>query len=301
MSVTLTTLSSDNFNRANQYPLGGLWVIDIAGDQGLAVVNDQADVQLASPTNNTLGYEIYNYSLPNDQFATVAITSTFFDGSSTGGSGGGPTYPEIKIKARVTDIGVSSANGPAYSLLIQCNGIFVAWSLIQETGTQIASGFQSAFAGDTFTIAVVGTTVYALHNGTVMTSVTNTSFASGSAAMWFYNDGFGSSGGLVSLFAVGSAADPAGGDSYNSSIPYLGTVTVVASAPAGLKNPFVGKMLVLASVPPGFANAPYLGHVVQGTPASAGIDTDTLLGQVVVVASAPANDPDPFLGTIDSE
>jgi hypothetical protein len=108
----------------------------------------------------------------------------------------------------------------------------------------------------------------------------------------------GSTGGLISRFNVGSASTT--GDTYDSTKPYLGTVTVVSNPDSGKPNPFVGKMLVLASAPAGI-NSPYLGHIVEGNAGSAGSDADPILGQVVVVASAPAGVPDPFLGTIDKE
>jgi hypothetical protein len=295
MSVTLTTLSSDNFQRANAFPLGGLWTLDVAGDIGLEVVNDGANAPVveSSPSPEAQeGYQYYNFSLPADCFASA---------TATGNMNSGDTNQQIIIRVRATDIGGTAGNGPGYRLSISASGSWVLW---QDTGTPIASGGTTLHAGDVFTIACIGTTVYALQNSTILGSVTNTSYSSGSAAMYILNEKayFEQYGGapLVSLFAVGSAAASGGGgsDTYNPAIPYLGTVTVVASAPAGLKNPFVGKMLVLSSAPASPAG-PYLGHVVEGSAPSSG--PDNLLGQVVVVAVAPAGAPDPFLGTVDKE
>jgi hypothetical protein len=139
-----------------------------------------------------------------------------------------------------------------------------------------------------------------------------TEFATGEGADNPCGFGVGSMAGIASAASAygfnllnapyqgGSGGGSGGGsDTYNPAIPFLGSVTVVASAPTGLKNPFAGKMLVLASAPAGFPHAPYLGHVVEGAAPPSG--PDNLLGQVVVVASAPAGVPDPFLGTIDKE
>jgi len=86
------------------------------------------------------------------------------------------------------------------------------------------------------------------------------------------------------------------GDVYDATIPFIGSIRIVGSAPAGASNPFVGTVKVLASIPSGPPN-PYLGNAVIGTP-SAG-DSNPVLGQVSVVGSAPAGDSDPFLGQVE--
>jgi hypothetical protein len=156
--------------------------------------------------------------------------------------------------------------------------------------------------GGIFSIAVVGTTVYALYNGTVLTSVTNTSFSSGSAAMYFTNDVFGSSGGLVSLFAVGSASNSGGGGSdpaYDPTKPFIGAVRILQNPPSNVKVvPFIGTMINLGSTPPSkFPNPAYIGDYVAGTPVSN--DTNPQLGQYVEITELPAGQEATFLGSVE--
>jgi hypothetical protein len=88
----------------------------------------------------------------------------------------------------------------------------------------------------------------------------------------------------------------AAGNSYSATIPFLGSVRIVGSAPSGDPDPFVGTVRVIASAPAGLQN-PYLGNVRTVTSAPAG-DNNAELGQVVIVASAPSGDLDPYLGNV---
>jgi hypothetical protein len=294
MSITLTTLSSDNFQRANAYPLGGLWVYDYSGMDGLEIDSHLANApvnQPGSPSNLTFGEQGYNYSLPNDHFVSITLADHVLNSDVL-----------ITLGARM-DLVTRPQTVPgefSVNLVLQSSGgNTLSWYLYTDEAAGFINGFVFANVGDVFTLACIGSTCYVLQNGTILGQHTTNAYVSGTGTytgMFLSNQGTGDETGFVSLYAVGSASVPSSGDSYDPTKPYLGTVRVVSgpdndSAP----NPFIGTFEVLASAPAGFPNAPYLGHIVEGS-APAGAKNPNL-GQVVVVASAPAGASDPFLGT----
>jgi hypothetical protein len=95
--------------------------------------------------------------------------------------------------------------------------------------------------------------------------------------------------------AMATFAAPAG-NAYDPTKPFIGSVRVLGSAPAGEANEFIGTMRVLVDAPAGEAN-PYLGSVTVGTPSSG--DSNPALGQVVIVSSVPAGETDEYLGQIE--
>ena len=277
---TLTPLFSDNFQRANVSPLAAPWAIDENGDTGLAIVSDLCGDAGGA---NTTGVQLYEETLPNDQYVSATLGGPLQSGSSG-----------FEISARTTDNGVQFTPGhwPGYALVVY--GFFgtIGWNLFCSTGGLIASESGLTInSGDTFTLAIVGTTVYVLQNSTLLTSFSNSAVSSGGSALACISNGNGNSV-QVSNFVVGSASS-----GYDPTKIFLGSVRVLGSAPAGRSNPFLGTVKVIASAPAGLTN-PYLGSVVVGAPS--GPQTDPSLGQVVEVASAPANDTDPFLGTVET-
>jgi hypothetical protein len=98
--------------------------------------------------------------------------------------------------------------------------------------------------------------------------------------------------GVIATFYKASSDPP-----YDSTKPFLGSVRIVGSAPAGARVAFLGTVINIGGTPPAGLSNPYLGNVVVGTP-SAG-DSNPSLGQVCEVDSAPAGDPDPFLGVVE--
>ena len=88
------------------------------------------------------------------------------------------------------------------------------------------------------------------------------------------------------------------GNAYDSTKPFIGSIRVAGSAPAGEPNEFIGTFRIITSAPNGLPN-PYLGNVTVGTPSSN--DTNPFLGQAVIVDSAPSGDPDDYLGQIEEE
>ena len=75
----------------------------------------------------------------------------------------------------------------------------------------------------------------------------------------------------------------------------LGSVTEVESVPSGDTDIFLGTVTVVSSAPSCVPNL-YLGRIKSGSPS--GSQNNPSLGQVLIVAIAPANDTDPFLGTV---
>jgi hypothetical protein len=96
--------------------------------------------------------------------------------------------------------------------------------------------------------------------------------------------------------AIKSTSSAPPGNAYDPTKPFIGSVRVLGSAPAGEANEFIGTMRVITSAPVGEAN-PYLGSVTLGTPSSG--DSNPALGQVVVVSSVPVGETDEYLGQVE--
>jgi hypothetical protein len=111
--------------------------------------------------------------------------------------------------------------------------------------------------------------------------------------IWSSEINFVTSPGLVSSAVVMTAqsAPPSGG-----SLPFLGSVRVVANAPSGMASPFLGTVKVLEAAPSNVPN-PYLGTVVSVGSAPGTVPNPTI-GEVVLVESAPSGVPEQFIGEI---
>jgi hypothetical protein len=277
----LTPLFSDNFTRANVSPLTSPWAIDTAGEASLQIVSDFCQNVGGA---NSQGVQLYNETLPNDQYASATVGATF------------PSAAALNIMARTTQNAIPffSTNWPGYKLSIYGSNAYLYCSTGGLLGfVPIVPGVS---IGDTFTIAIVGTTVYLLHNSTQLAAVTNTSVSSGGSALATATDNSGNAV-KVSSFVVGSAsATPPGDPLDDPTLIYLGQVVVVGSAPAGDSSPYLGHVHVITNPRAGASN-PYLGKVTVLGAAPAG-NTDPLLGEVVVVGSVPAGEADVYLGSV---
>jgi len=173
MSINLTQLAADNFSRANVNPLTSPWAIDVAADPGLQIVSDLCE---ATVLNSACG-QIYNYAggTPNDQYASMTIQSFVLANSPLG-----------LVLVRWTDNGTSIGSvvtALTYELQIRQNAGELGWRIFSGGTGIIASGNTTFTVGDTFTLAVVGTTLFVLQNGTQLTSISNTSHSSGVTAL----------------------------------------------------------------------------------------------------------------------
>jgi len=165
--IQLTQLASDNFNRANENPLsqGGNWSVNQSGDT-LQVVSDACEVGTLSASC----VETYTgQTLPNNQYASVTIKSLT-----------AANFPQIQLYAR-SNGGVLFSTLTAYELLLSttASALFLyAW--VSGTRTAVISSFPiTVSAGDVWTLAPDGTTVYIFKNGTQLTSGIDSTVTSG--------------------------------------------------------------------------------------------------------------------------
>jgi hypothetical protein len=186
MSLNLTPIASDNFTRANENPLsqGGNWTLDTFGDAPLEIVSDLCQ----STTVFSNAGEFYSgVSTPNDQYASMTISF--------------PTNGGENLLNRATDNGSTLTSLPAYRLIVF--NFTGGWELFAATSL-IASGPSTVASGDVWTLAVVGTTVYIVQNGTILDTITNTSYASGLTMLAISPNA--SQSATLSNFVMGSAS-----------------------------------------------------------------------------------------------
>jgi hypothetical protein len=281
MSLTLTPLQSDNFQRANQNPLVSPWEPDLHGDSPLQVVSDTCE---GAGTNGNAMIFSYTGGLPNDQYASVTLAE-----APTVNSGFGCI---VRLTDNASNPYGQSTGYRFAAVMSGAGGGAANWGVYWEFGL-LASGTATVAAGDVWTLAVVGTTIYVIQNGNVLDSFTDTKYSSG-VAMLLAQPDFETSAVQISNFVIGSAstaAPPSGGG-----VPFLGSVRVVASAPSNVPSPFLGTVKVVSNAPSGVLN-PYLGNVVSVGSAPNGAPNPSL-GEVVIVANAPAGVNDPYLGEL---
>jgi hypothetical protein len=189
MSLILTQLQQELFQYTNRSPLTTPWALDSFNDPGLQV---QATIEECVGTATGPCAQFYNYAggLPNNQYVTVSVQSI----SAT-------SYVEMMI--RVTDTGVVFSSLPGYRFYINGNG---TWAILNPFGPLTSGSGVTVSNNDLFTLAAVGTTIYAYHNSTLLGSVTDTSYSSGSVIV--ATDAQGSISNLIiNGVVIGSAAN----------------------------------------------------------------------------------------------
>jgi hypothetical protein len=323
MSLNLTPLQSDSFQRANVSPLTSPWTIDEDNDAGFQIVSEVAEPSLGS----TECAQFYTYSsTPNDQYCSATLAAAL----------GASSF--LMIKVRTTDTGGIWINLPGYRLYVTSAG---AWHVYRDSSggqTQLLSGTGLTISsGDVYTLAAVGTTIYAYQNSVLLGSVTDTTYASGSVMLG--GEGSGSASGLqISNFVMGSAAVAStysisgncgvaaatvsysgtasgsvtadGSGNYTISGLANGSYTITPSAagysfsPASANETVNGANITgvnftdySGSLPPVEPGEIYLGSVtvVSGIPAG---KNDCFLGRVHLVNGPPAGRQSPYLGHI---
>jgi hypothetical protein len=277
MSLTLTPLQSDSFNRSNVSPLGSPWAVDENNDFAFQIVSDVCIPQ----SSNVITAQFYTYgSMPTDQYCSATLAAVI----------GASSFLDLKIRA--TDNGNPFTEISGYRLHVTAAGAWVIYRDLNFVSTSLASGSGLVIsAGDVYTLAAVGTTLYAYQNGVLLGSVVDSNITAGKVMLG--GEAVSATSALqISEFVLGSAAVAS-----TSGLPFLGSVTVVAGIPAGENDVFQGTVKVLASAPPG-ENNPYLGHVNVLSAAPSG-RWNPSLGQVVVLSSRP-NDgaPDIWFGSV---
>jgi hypothetical protein len=155
----LTPIGSDSFNRANENPLNSTnWSdISILGG-GLQIISDQC-----VPTQNSAQLaEFFNTSAPNDQFSQATLAAIQSN-----------SYVSLFCRYQ----GGSSLAG--YELKLRAGSARIQFF----EGTSLGSVSDTTHVNDIYALAVVGTTLYAIKNGTSVLSVTDSTYSSGSTGL----------------------------------------------------------------------------------------------------------------------
>jgi hypothetical protein len=188
--IFLTPIGSDNFTRANENPLsqGGNWTDVPAGNASLQIVGD-----LCEGTSTTLNNgELYSgVSLPNNQYASVTYAASPASGAY------------LTQFIRLTDNGSFLGSEPAYNLYVYEGTWYV---YIKNTTLIMDGGPITISAGDVFTLAAIGTTLYAYQNSTLLGSATNATYSSGIAALGINDVSSNLTTAQASNWVVGSAS-----------------------------------------------------------------------------------------------
>ena len=229
------------------------------------------------PTTGDNG-QFYDYDLPNDQYCSITVAAMGSEGV-------------FQIFVRAADTGVTWGIQDTVGYGLEYSG--GEWLVTTPVEGVLMSGSGiTVNPGDVFTLAAVGTTIYAFQNSTLLGSVTNTRYASGITAMML--SPFPTLNTVqVSNFTIGSAAVQSGPTPTPSvpTSPYLGCVTLTG----GGDNPqpgtsgvcYTGCVRIVASPRAGMPN-PYLGNFILVSAPPAGFpDPGAFLGEVTVVASPP--------------
>jgi hypothetical protein len=191
MGLTLTPIASDNFNRANEFPLvNPPWVVASGG--GLQVLSDVC----AAPTASGFGTETYTgASLPANQYGSMTI-------------GAVPGFGIYECYVRVP----TTAGKSCYDLTVIFEGVGSSVATVQSLNS---SGIPTTIlhltgltvtTGDVWSLAVVNSTLIVIQNGTIRGSVVDTTWASGASSGLSIQDDSTPSDTTVTNFAIGSAS-----------------------------------------------------------------------------------------------
>jgi Putative Ig domain len=244
MSLTLTQLAADNFQRANVNPLVSPWAATTyPGNQGLQIISELCA---------GVGWQFYDYDLPNDQYVSATIAALPADENG------------FMLWARATDGGESTALIPGYKLEVFNNGSDGVWRLDVPGNNFFYNDGLTINPGDVFTLAAVGTTIYVFQNSTLLGSVTDTTYSSGGTAMEC-----DASEVHIANFAIGSASLAALAITTTSPLPnaVLGQPYSETLQATGGTTPYTWS-LVSGSLPTGLSlNS---AGVISGTPTVGG-------------------------------
>ncbi len=198
--LTLTPIITQNFNTfPNQNPIGAPWET-LAYRGGATCLQIASGVaECAPPVAEFVNFQMLSTSLPPDQYASMTIAHSNVN-----------SQPDSCIMLRATDVGSGFPNG--YELCLENQIAFVAFYLARVTNSNqdilVQVNNLTYTDGDTFTFAVVGSTLYGFQNGNLLITATDTTYTSGGAALGAYID---NSSGLptdlqYSSFVAGSAS-----------------------------------------------------------------------------------------------
>lgn len=182
----MAVLFTDNFNRANESPLGGNWATAEGG--GLQLISNAVGRPVASVTNTVSIVTTTAATIPANQYAQATILGT-----------AGSTFDYPGIALRFSSTGGGTGYVVAYGNLSSgTQNIFTVWKVVSGTYTQIGSDIAATYiaGGILYAEAVnsgtsVNINVY--YNGTLIGTRTDTSsiIASGQPGLFYY---FGNTG-----------------------------------------------------------------------------------------------------------
>ncbi len=166
--VTLTPLHSDTFQRPDENPLsdGGKWTAPSGLNTGQLVSHAVESITTGLPNPNA--FWTGDGAWANDQYSQITVQNI---------SGIGQVFAAVRSNvAASTTVYYVQTNAGAVQIYKEVAGSF----------TQLTSVTAAITAGDKLALAVIGTTLYALKNGAVISSVIDNSIASGTAGFMLY-------------------------------------------------------------------------------------------------------------------
>jgi hypothetical protein len=175
MSLIFTQLGADTFVRANENPLNPAHWTTMAPYAPLRVQTNTCRATATSDVNDN--FEYFSSVLPpNDQYAEIKLTLL--------GSG-----EEFGVELRTDPINVNLYD---FDFISNGDGTLAAQIFLFINNNNVATLYQNLalpFAvGDVFRAAAVGSTLYLYQNGTLVTSVQNTTLISGYTGLFISTD-----------------------------------------------------------------------------------------------------------------
>lgn len=169
----MTALASDNFNRANENPLGnGVWST-ASGQNPWQIVSNAATPTVVAGTDDRSYYS--GIAWPNDQYSQAKLTVNLATGA---GSGNGLSVRQ------------SSSVDSSYGLIVD-HGATTNVAIIRRVagvGAVILSVTQAWTDGATWRFEVQGTALRGYLNGALVISTTDPNITSGSPGLWLSTD-----------------------------------------------------------------------------------------------------------------
>jgi len=210
MSIILTPQFTDSFHRADENPLANPpWSV-AAGTPSLQIVSDACQASDIAFNGN-----VYEGAVPDDQYASVTIASL-------------TNNPELLLYVRQSG-DLQRTSGTFYQLLVFL--AFGSFDVFQSPTNNFLLGVSglTIAVGDVWTLAAIGTTIYVLQNGIELGSVSDSSIASGNAALGA-EVSVTLSDVTYSLFAAGSAAT---GSAISGNAGVAGATVVYSGTASG--------------------------------------------------------------------
>lgn len=163
-------VATDNFTRANASTLGSNYTPCGQGSGPYDGMSISSNTAIGATGLSTMSAWTAN-TFHNDQYSKA----TYFSAAV------GSKY--LQVAVRLTGAG-ATLNG--YQITTDSANWFLSKITAAGTATNLTTGTSAMTAGDTLEIKAVGTTISAYHNGTLLGSVTDSSYASGSAGIGGY-------------------------------------------------------------------------------------------------------------------